>query len=161
EGRLSNAWREIRQQVLEFGLRTTWHTGALQRVRRRLLDAVPGGQTLRRRQTMPAWLAKKAIGLLPRRRDTAELKPNLLGVWGARNSLSESLNASRHMIEVRHPYRDQRLVEFMLSLPAYQIYYDGLPKRILRMAMRGILPEFVRMRQPDTSFMQLYDRGIS
>ena len=63
-------------------------------------------------------------------------------------------------IEIRHPYRDRRLIEFVLTLPAYQIYERGVYKYILRNAMRGILPENIRTRRQPTSISTLFLRGI-
>ena len=46
-------------------------------------------------------------------------------------------------LEVRCPFTDHRLVEFGLSLPFSWKYRVGQTKRIVREAMRGILPESV------------------
>lgn len=54
----------------------------------------------------------------------------------------ESYDTLKMPIEVRHPFCDLRLVEFMLSIPRPLV----LGKRILREAMRGRLPETVRQR---------------
>jgi asparagine synthetase B (glutamine-hydrolysing) len=84
----------------------------------------------------------------------------LLGPIPASSSSGEIFNASRHELDLRHPYRDRRLVEFVLSLPAYQLYRHGLYKHILRVAMKDILPEIIRTRRQPTSMMPLYHRGI-
>jgi asparagine synthase (glutamine-hydrolysing) len=46
-------------------------------------------------------------------------------------------------VEYRHPLLDQRLVEYCLSLPPWPWC---VKKQILRIAMRGLLPEQVRLR---------------
>lgn len=56
--------------------------------------------------------------------------------------------ASRLGIEFIRPFRDVRLLEFVLSIPAY---IQGMPgagytKRVLREAMVGYLPESIRLR---------------
>jgi asparagine synthetase B (glutamine-hydrolysing) len=164
EGRLRDAAREINLHFRSWGLRGTMRAGYLQRLRRRLLDAIPGGRRLRRRQKPPAWITPFAqthlIRNRQRRHSAFELKDNLLGIRAARDSASESVNAARHGVELRHPYRDQRLVEFVLSLPAHQLYYNGCYKHILRTAMKGILPEPIRNRIEPTSLMPLYFRGV-
>ena len=66
---------------------------------------------------------------------------------------SERRAATFHM-EARHPFLDRRLVEFMLSIPQDQLYRDGQTKYILRNAMKGILPESVRMRRDKAAFNQ-------
>jgi hypothetical protein len=47
-----------------------------------------------------------------------------------------------------------------MTLPAYQLYYHGQYKHVLRTAMRGILPEPIRARWKPTSLMPLYTRGV-
>jgi len=74
----------------------------------------------------------------------------MIGLDAAASSSGECSNASRHSLELRHPYRDLRLVEYVLSIPAYQLYYHGLYKHILRKSMRGILPDLIRARRQPT-----------
>lgn len=47
--------------------------------------------------------------------------------------------------ELRIPFLDHRLVEFCFSLPDRFLIKDGWPKYILRQAMKGILPDDVRL----------------
>ena len=47
-----------------------------------------------------------------------------------------------------YPFYDRRLVEFCVALPAHAKLRDGQPRRVMRDAMTGILPESVRLR-PD------------
>jgi asparagine synthase (glutamine-hydrolysing) len=54
--------------------------------------------------------------------------------------------AAAFAVEPRHPFLDKRLVEFCLGLPAEQKIRRGWTKRILRRAMKNILPEEVRRR---------------
>ena len=51
-----------------------------------------------------------------------------------------------HGIEVRLPFLDWRLVTYAFSLPDESKAGSGYSKRILRAAMRGILPEKIRTR---------------
>lgn len=58
-------------------------------------------------------------------------------------------------IEFRHPFLDIRLVEFMLSLPAEFKLNEGITKSVLRNAMKGIIPELVRLRNDKAEYSQL------
>lgn len=51
---------------------------------------------------------------------------------------------TRILLEVRHPFFDLRLVNFLLTLPALPWCSD---KELLREAARGILPDAVRLRR--------------
>ena len=164
KGHLLKAGRELSLQIKSTGLRWTLQAGFLQRAARRLLSIIPGVRRLHRRPTMPSWLTSFSAGYLFKvgtRLDPAfERHGNLLGISTANSCSGEIFNASRHALELRHPYRDRRLVEFVLALPAYQLYYRGLYKHILRTAMQGILPESIRTRIYPTSLEPLFFRGI-
>jgi len=164
EGRLLEAARELSIHIRYAGLAWTLRAGFLQRVVRRLLNTLPGGRYAHRRGNTPDWLTYfsiKRISKLDIRVDPAFERDNaLLGMEAAQGSSSEIFYASRYALEVRHPYRDRRLVEFVLAIPAYQLYYRGLYKHILRSAMQGILPEPIRNRQKPTALTPLFLRGM-
>jgi asparagine synthase (glutamine-hydrolysing) len=46
-------------------------------------------------------------------------------------------------VDVRHPFFDLRVVQYLLAVPAIPWCFD---KTIVRLAMRGALPEAVRLR---------------
>jgi asparagine synthase (glutamine-hydrolysing) len=69
-------------------------------------------------------------------------------------------NASPFGIEVRHPFLDRRLVEFMLAIPPRQRAQPGCYKPFLRRAMAGLLPEAVRQRRDKTSLSPFFDRAM-
>jgi hypothetical protein len=75
----------------------------------------------------------------------------LLHPSGALGVTTEPYHAARCGLEIRRPYRDRRLIEYVLALPADQLYRPAESKRILRRAMRGRLPEGVRTRRHPTS----------
>ena len=54
--------------------------------------------------------------------------------------------AAMQGIETRHPFCDRRTIEFFLSLPLKMKTFAPVPKRVIREAMKGILPEMVRNR---------------
>ncbi|MGB8212672.1 MAG: asparagine synthase-related protein [Anaerolineales bacterium] len=165
EGRYLEAGRELSLYFRYSGIRWTLRAGFIQRAARHLGGALPAGLRLPAgRSAAPAWMTPYSAGLLsPAERlpDPAlERVANLVGVEAASSCSGEVSYTNRHALELRHPYRDRRLVEFVLSLPAYQLYYHGLSKHILRIAMRGILPELIRTRLQPTSMEALYLRGV-
>jgi asparagine synthase (glutamine-hydrolysing) len=58
----------------------------------------------------------------------------------------EDRNSMAFSVEARLPFLDYRIVEFLFSLPSGMKIRDGYRKRVLREAMKGILPEKVRLR---------------
>lgn len=60
--------------------------------------------------------------------------------------------AMRNSIEIRMPFLDYRLVRYVFSLPMQSKLGGGFAKRILREAMKGILPENIRTRKLKTGF---------
>ena len=59
----------------------------------------------------------------------------------------EDRASSAFAIECRHPYLDHRLVEFVFSLPENQKIRKGWTKYVLRNAMKGIIPENIRINR--------------
>ncbi len=57
-----------------------------------------------------------------------------------------------HGVEIRAPFLDWRLVTYAFSLPSETKIGGGFTKRILREAMRGILPETIRLRKSKIGF---------
>ncbi len=72
----------------------------------------------------------------------------------------ENLYAAQQGVRVASPYWTREWIEFMLSLPAHQVYRPGTSKFIVREAMRGIIPEAIRVRQQPTLLDPLFDRGV-
>ncbi len=62
------------------------------------------------------------------------------------------LNSMRFSIESRVPFLDYRVVEQTLSLPSENYIKYGLTKYILREAIKGIVPEKIRLRYDKTGF---------
>ncbi len=63
-----------------------------------------------------------------------------------------------HGVEVRSPFMDWRLVTFAFAIPSAHKIGGGYTKRILRDAMKGILPDSIRTRAKKLGFPNL-DEG--
>lgn len=63
-------------------------------------------------------------------------------------------------IDYRHPFMDRRLVHFALQLPPH-IKRQPQFKFILRQAMKGILPDKVRLRTSNTNFSHFRFKGLA
>jgi asparagine synthase (glutamine-hydrolysing) len=161
DGRLQQALREGMYLVKRYGLRNIFQSRNIRRLGHRSLELILGFYRNRHQQNISPWLTSYAGELL----DNGDYSYNkrqdkILGLITARSSTMEIYQANRHGIELRHPYRDRRLVEFMISLPGYQLYSQGLYKIILRNAMKSILPESIRTRKTPTSLVSLYSAGL-
>jgi asparagine synthase (glutamine-hydrolysing) len=66
-----------------------------------------------------------------------------------------------HGVEVRSPFMDWRLVCFVFSLPSSAKIGSGFTKRILRDALKGILPESIRTRTRKLGFPNLAEAWTS
>ena len=71
----------------------------------------------------------------------------------------ESFNA-RFGIEVRYPFLDRRVADFVIGLPAEQ-RWRGQSKFILREAMQGVLPEAVRTRRGKAEFSPVIRKELT
>ncbi len=66
-----------------------------------------------------------------------------------------------HGVEVRSPFMDWRLACFAFSLPSSAKIGSGFTKRILRDALKGILPEAIRTRTRKLGFPNLAEAWTS
>ena len=55
----------------------------------------------------------------------------------------ENAGVTHNTVEIRYPFLDLRIVEYLLALPPFPWFFE---KMLLREAMRGRLPESVRVR---------------
>lgn len=71
-----------------------------------------------------------------------------LRVWLAGNNLHKVDSMSMaHSLEVRVPYLDQKLVEFLMTVPSRMKFKNYKTKYLLKKIMRGLLPEEVIRRK--------------
>lgn len=82
------------------------------------------------------------------------------GVRAARSFSLENAYAGREGVELRDPYRDLRLVEFMLRLPAQHLYRHGRYKHIARQALKGWLTDSILQRTEPTLLTPLFEDGL-
>ncbi len=166
EGRFQDALRGIVAQIRNNGLRYLFTMGHLRPVVRVFLErTVPWLLKVHRlRVSRPAWLKTAAQLALNHERlwvsPALERYNAVLGLRFASHCSKERVNASRHSLDLRYPYRDRRLVEYMISIPAYMLHYGGFYKHVLRIAMKDILPEKIRHRNKATSLESLFRRGM-
>src|SRR3990172_11921150 len=62
--------------------------------------------------------------------------------------------------EVRLPFLDHRLVEFVLGLPAEDLIRGAVTKDILRRSMRGLVPDVVLDRNDKIGFAPPQERWL-
>ncbi|MBN1400970.1 MAG: hypothetical protein JXA74_09035 [Anaerolineae bacterium] len=170
EGRWAKAVRELFRYAGHQGLRGTLRSATLRHALR------PWGSALGLMdrnnawaKPWPGWLTPDATDRLDQigvgsdsglRARRPEQFRGMLGSRAASSAAGEIGHVNRAGAELRYPFRDRRLVQFMLSIPAHQLFNRGLYKYILRNAMRGILPELLRGRGQATSLLPLFVRGI-
>jgi asparagine synthase (glutamine-hydrolysing) len=110
-------------------------------------------------QECPRWLAPdfaRRLGLQDRVKEWNQLAPGspahpLLPEAYASLSPSywshlfelENAGVSRCPVEVRHPFFDLRIVNYLLALPPFPLFFE---KKLLREAVAGRLPERIRTR---------------
>jgi asparagine synthase (glutamine-hydrolysing) len=66
------------------------------------------------------------------------------------------LNGRAMGVEVRAPFFDVRVAEFVLSIPPGLLHRHGYPKWLARIAMRGRLPDSVLWRKEKTVFSGVF-----
>jgi asparagine synthase (glutamine-hydrolysing) len=102
----------------------------------------------RRHLTVPIPRVDRYEGPLPEvlRRELVSTNLPALLHYEDRNSMAFS-------IESRVPYLDLRLVEYVASLPLDRKIHNGVTKKVLRDAVKGIVPESIRSRMDKMGFV--------
>jgi len=72
----------------------------------------------------------------------------------------EDRNSMAFSIEARVPFLDHRLVEFAFSMSADAHIRDGWSKVLIRDAMKGQLPEEIRLRRDKEGYTTPHDRWL-
>jgi asparagine synthase (glutamine-hydrolysing) len=68
--------------------------------------------------------------------------------------------AAMHGLDVAFPYLDCDLIQFLMSIPGEVQSHDGVPRGLMRAAMRGIVPDAVIERRGKGEFTQLMNQGV-
>ena len=68
--------------------------------------------------------------------------------------------AAMHELEIAFPYLDSDLVQFLMSIPGEIQSHDGVPRGLMRHAMRGLVPDAIVDRRSKGEFTQLANRSI-
>ncbi len=90
-----------------------------------------------------------------------QIYANLVGVpWYWRLANWYDRSAASFGIEVRHPFLDRRLLEYVLAIPGEQLFRLGSSKNLLRRSMTGILPDRIRLRVGKTRFTAFLDSRV-
>ncbi len=154
----------ILRHYLAAPLAPSWLQTAVRRLKGRRTgpDLPPPwirGDFARRSGLMDRWAAANSEAR-KRRGARAEILESLSSLAGDRALAWFDRVASPFGIEVRHPYYDRRLVEFIAAIPPAQLFETGSYKPLLRRAMKGLLPETIRQRQEKARFERLVDIGL-
>jgi asparagine synthase (glutamine-hydrolysing) len=101
---------------------------------------------------LPKHAAAAAAGLRPPSTLARLCRADLLCTGLPKLLRYEDRNSMAHGVEARLPFLDFRLVEFLDGLGERFKIEDGETKRLLREAMRGVLPEKIRTRSDKIGF---------
>ena len=120
-----------------------------------------GITTGRRMRAVPAppWMAPEAAAMLQREGGGGRAAA-VLGGRPVAFLDHELAHAHLAGVELRMPFWNRKLVEFMLAIPAHQLYRRGRYKHIQRGAMDGILPEEIFRPRRKVLLTPLYRYGV-
>ncbi len=85
----------------------------------------------------------------------------LLALLDAQGGHRERYFLSHLGLDARTPLRDLDLVEFVLASPDHLLRQGTETRPVLRAAIRGLVPESVRLRKGKASFYEIAERGIA
>ncbi len=64
-------------------------------------------------------------------------------------------------VEPAYPFMDRDLISFIMAIPGEVVNWQGVPKGLLREAMRGVLPEAIRLRRWKADFTDFVNEGTA
>ncbi len=78
------------------------------------------------------------------------------------NDLEESRKmCAVYGLEPAYPFMDRDLISFIMAIPGEVVNWQGVPKGLFREAMRGILPEAIRLRRWKADFTEFVNAGTA
>lgn len=174
DGRIVEAARELARHAREAGLAATLSSASVRRLFGRLRDGLL--PTLATRPALDPWSNEPVwlVGDVAARRSAAGDSAGGSGAYdgprpGQRaailgDDVAWTVARGAHAaagfgVDLRLPYRDRRLVELALRLPAHQLYNRGQPKHVLRSAARGLVPDSTARPGTKPSLGPLFDAG--
>ena len=72
----------------------------------------------------------------------------------------ENKAASSYGLEMAFPFLDRDLLSFLMAIPGEVATFDGVPKGLLRAAMRNVLPEAIALRRGKADFTHLVNEAV-
>jgi asparagine synthase (glutamine-hydrolysing) len=69
--------------------------------------------------------------------------------------------AASHGLEMRFPFLDRDLIVFLMALPGAMISWKGVPKAVLREALRDVVPETILQRASKADFTSLVNESMA
>lgn len=161
-------WRLLAAQLTyhcrQQGLRALLRDTAIRRPLSRLLGRVGA------RSTRLLWLRPEYSEPIAERLDAEARRYRhfprplqclrLLGASAALDASAEQWFVRRHGLEQRLPFRDLALTRWCLSVPADFSVRNGQSKWMLREAMRGALPDGLRLRAKSSDLTPVFERAM-
>lgn len=181
----SGAWGRIVRHLREYG---RWCTDVprvefvkgflkslvIEHAPKRLRSSVRYVRSRRHASKGPGWYARGFRNLAPYRARSQEAM-----VWGAfatshaRSLYREARSdyhvlcmewnnkvAAMHGLEMAFPFLDRDLISFLMAIPGEVQHQDGVPKAILREAVRDVLPNAIANRTGKADFTDFVNEGL-
>ena len=64
-------------------------------------------------------------------------------------------------LEPAYPFLDRDLISFVMAIPGEVVNWQGVPKGLFREAMKGVLPEAIRLRRWKADFTEFINAGTA
>lgn len=104
----------------------------------------------------PHWLKSRARGA---RRPEQYI--NVVDAFEGEDAHYGKYMEAKYQLERRYPFRDRDLVEFMLAIPATQLYANGVSRPIVKAAYAAELHPELLARNSKTNFYPVISAGIA
>jgi asparagine synthase (glutamine-hydrolysing) len=126
--------------------------------RRELRRELPRYLTAKAKEALrsrPRWPPDLASARRPRQAE------RVLALLDAHGMNVERFYLEPFGLEQRTPLRDFALVQFMLAVPDHLLQQGTETRPVLRAAVKGLIPEEIRLRRDKGAFHDVLDRGLA
>jgi len=180
-GRLREAWRHLHARGRWLGIEDPGYLK--KRLFKRLVSHTAPAAMLsalrrtrngfRRAPVTASWYAKdfrrRTLGQRPvRRTSRANVTAHAGSMYCTARSRYHALCmewnnkvAASRGLEIAFPFLDRDLIGFLMALPGTMVSCNGVPKGVLREALRGVLPRTISQRTSKADFTSLVNEGMA
>ena len=148
-------------------IKSLYNTGRQDGIMTCIRQVAPAKWSSKIKHSAP-WLNKKTRQLhsnkqqrnLPIKHPHPQQYALAFGIATAQSNWLDNEYAFKHNLTIRHPFRDRRIVEFLMSVPAWILGTHKQAKKFVQTTAIGLLPTTIIRRNKTTTLKPVFIKGV-